>query len=513
MQTDLPVVAYPKALHFGLLSPERIQEVSKVHVKHVSFGSQSNKHNMGLMDSRMGVDSRGALCQTCGGNNKDCPGHFGHLELALPIYDIGNMQHILHLLRCVCPHCSRLLLSRRDPYWKKLMGITHGKSRMKLLVKLCEKMPKCYYPAKVKGQSPEGCGLFLPTYKYLENVRIMVEFPVVYPHFSDETRFIITAERVRKIFEGIHPSDYRMLKFDEENARPEWMILTVLAVPPVCTRPSNKSNAAATEEDEITRKLQEIAHWNTLLKQLIDELEFTKRCLADPEWMNEYHSSEVAEGTRLRDVHYLEGEIVKTTNMLQMTVSYYMDSKSISPQQKGRVIGKTNKQSKGWAQMFGHKDGLFRGHLMGKRDDFTSRTVISPDPNIDLDEVGVPYSVAKTLTYKERVTALNIERLEQMVKNGPDLVFGANAVILQDGKKIDLKIADRLQTVLSNGHLQFGDEVERHMMDGDINVFNRQPSLHRMSIMGHKARILPYSTFRLNLSVTTPYNAVSIFRP
>jgi len=140
---------------------------------------------------------------------------------------------------------------------------------------------------------------------------------------------------------------------------------------------------------------------------------------------------------------------------------------------------------------------------MGKRVDFSARSVVSPDPNLYLDELGVPKSIAVNLTFPETVTPLNIERLKQLVVNGPTEWPGAKHIIRNDGKAFDLRYTQNREDI----QLDYGYVVERHIVNGDYVIFNRQPSLHRMSMMGHRIRILPYSTFRLNLSVTTPYNA------
>lgn len=140
---------------------------------------------------------------------------------------------------------------------------------------------------------------------------------------------------------------------------------------------------------------------------------------------------------------------------------------------------------------------------MGKRVDFSARTVITGDPNLSIDQVGVPRSIARNLTFPETVTPLNIDKLHQMVMNGPTEHPGAKYVIRDNGERIDLRYSKRGGDI----HLQYGYKVERHLLDDDLVIFNRQPSLHKMSMMGHRVKIMPYSTFRLNLSVTSPYNA------
>ncbi|HEY6950229.1 MAG TPA: DNA-directed RNA polymerase subunit A'', partial [Nitrososphaeraceae archaeon] len=147
----------------------------------------------------------------------------------------------------------------------------------------------------------------------------------------------------------------------------------------------------------------------------------------------------------------------------------------------------------------------FRGSLSGKRVDFSSRTVISPDPNLTISDVGVPVDVAKKLTIPETVSEWNIEELKKMIIKGPNEYPGANYIIRTDGVKIRLDyVTDR--TVLADS-ISPGYVVERHLRDGDAVIFNRQPSLHRMSIMAHYVKVLPYRTFRLHPAVCPPYNA------
>jgi DNA-directed RNA polymerase II subunit RPB1 len=149
------------------------------------------------------------------------------------------------------------------------------------------------------------------------------------------------------------------------------------------------------------------------------------------------------------------------------------------------------------------KEGRLRGNLMGKRVDFSSRSVITPDPILKLDQLGVPVQIALNLTVPETVTAENIDEMKRLVHNGPNNWPGAKYIIRPDSHNVDLSsLRNR-----SDAYLEPGYKVERHLKNDDYVIFNRQPSLHKMSLMGHRVKVLPYSTFRLNLSVTTPYNA------
>jgi len=186
-------------------------------------------------------------------------------------------------------------------------------------------------------------------------------------------------------------------------------------------------------------------------------------------------------------------------NQLQLLTANLMNNEISAVQSKT----KSGKPIKSIRERLRGKEGRLRKNLMGKRVDFSARTVITPDPNLALDELGVPKSVALNLTFPETVTPLNIERLKKLVTNGPTEWPGAKILKRVDGQEFDLRFTQNRDHIT----LDIGYIVERHLIDGDLVVFNRQPTLHRMSMMGHRIRILPYSSFRLNLSVTRPYNA------
>ena len=270
---------------------------------------------------------------------------------------------------------------------------------------------------------------------------------------------------------NIPNEDLVLLGYDPETARPEWFVLQVLPVPPVTVRPSIILETGIRSEDDLTHKLVDIIRVNQRLKE----------------------SKEA--GTPPLIVQDL-------VDLLQYHVTTYFDNEvSGIPQahhRSGRPLKTLTQRLKG-------KEGRFRGSLSGKRVDFSSRTVISPDPNLTISDVGVPVDVAKKLTIPETVNDWNIEDLKKMITNGPNDYPGANYIIRTDGVKIRLDyVTDR--TILADS-ISPGYIVERHLRDGDAVIFNRQPSLHRMSIMAHYVKVLPYRTFRLHPAVCPPYNA------
>lgn len=281
----------------------------------------------------------------------------------------------------------------------------------------------------------------------------------------------ITPQMALNIFRHISTDEAKRMGLSNDYARPEWMIITVLPVPPPPVRPSVAMDGASgvRGEDDLTYKLGDIIRAN----------QNVQRC--------------EQEGSPAHVVNEFE-------QLLQFHCATYMDNDIAGQpqalQKSGRPVKSIRARLKG-------KEGRLRGNLMGKRVDFSARTVITGDPNLSLDEVGVPRSIARTLTYPETVTPYNIQKLHQLVKNGPNEHPGAKYVIRDSGERIDLRHHKRAGEI----SLQYGWKVERHIVDGDFIIFNRQPSLHKESMMGHRVKVLPYSTFRLNLSVTSPYNA------
>ena len=281
----------------------------------------------------------------------------------------------------------------------------------------------------------------------------------------------LTASEVRERLERITDDDSFVLGVNPEVARPEWLVLTVLPVPPVTVRPSITLDTGERSEDDLTHKLVDILRIN---QRLLENMEAgAPQLIVEDLW-----------------------------ELLQYHVTTYFDNEAsgVPParHRSGRPLKTLTQRLKG-------KEGRFRSNLSGKRVNFSARTVISPDPNISINEVGVPEMIAKEVTVPVYVNEWNMDELIGYIKNGSDVHPGANYVIRKDGRKIRIRNEETIELILEQ--LEPGFIVERHLKDGDMVLFNRQPSLHRMSMMAHEVRVLPYKTFRLNLCVCPPYNA------
>ncbi|MEM2946988.1 MAG: DNA-directed RNA polymerase subunit A' [Candidatus Bathyarchaeia archaeon] len=447
-------------IRFGLFSPQEIRKLSVVEIQTPdTYDEDGAPITAGLMDGRLGTLEPRQRCKTCGNTAIRCPGHFGHIELAVPIIHIEFAKIIYDLLRVTCRNCGRILLP--EDAVKKL------RARIDKIRHLLGTVPDEIFKRitqEIRAKTCPYCNA--PQYK------ISFEKPT---KFSEEIpgsgSQLLTPSMVRERLERIPNDDLELLGFDSKTARPEWMILQVLPVPPVYVRPSITLESGIRSEDDLTHKLVDIIRINQRLKE----------------------NMEAGAPTLI---------IQDLSELLQYHVTTYFNNEAsgIPParHRSGRALKTLSQRLKG-------KEGRFRSNLSGKRVDFSARTVISPDPNLDINEVGVPLEVAMRLSVPEKVTAWNIEEMRKLVINGPFVYPGALYIIRPDGKRIRLEFVTDREKIAES--LELGYIVERHLKNGDIAIFNRQPSLHRMSIMAHYVRVLPYKTFRLHLCVCPPYNA------
>ncbi len=450
-----------KAVKFGILSPDEIRKLSVTTIfSSEVYDNDGLPVDGGAMDRRLGALEPGEKCPVCGNTRENCPGHFAHIELAKPVIHVNFVKHILTYIKTTCRNCGRILLNQEEVQrYLELLSRLEKLDVKPLKRRLVEYVRR---KASKTGTCPH-CGA--------KQYRVRFEKPYVFYEDREEAGLVrLNPSDVRKRLEKIIDDDVRLLGGDPRDARPEWMVLTVLIVPPKTVRPSILLETGIRSEDDLTHKLVDIVKINNRLREHVDS--GAPNAIIEEEW-----------------------------DLLQYHVATYFDNEipGIAPakHRSGKVL-------KGLAQRLKGKEGRFRGSLSGKRVDFSARTVISPDPNLSINEVGVPIDIAKVLTVPERVTSWNIDELRKFVLNGPDKWPGANYIVRPDGKRIDLRFVDRKAAAES---LAPGMIVERHLIDGDIALFNRQPSLHRISVMAHIVRVLPGKTFRLNLLVCPPYNA------
>ncbi|PUA32807.1 MAG: DNA-directed RNA polymerase subunit A' [Zestosphaera tikiterensis] len=447
-----------KGIKFGILNPDTIRKMS---VTAIVTSDVYDENGMpvegGVMDPRLGVIEPGQKCETCGNTLATCPGHFGHLDLARPVIHIGFVKHIHDILRATCRKCGRLkipeedidrylnLLKRLEDRWPQLaISLTEYVKRKAMKALECPHCGEKQYPIRLEK----------PT-TFIEEGPLGKLWPTT----------------IREWLLRVPERHLKVMGFDPEVAHPAWAVITVLPVPPIAVRPSILLEAGIRSEDDLTHKLVDIIRTNEKLREAINS--GAPEAIIEDLW-----------------------------ELLQYHITTYIDNEvpGLPPAKR-----RSGAPLRTLAQRLKGKEGRFRNNLSGKRVEFSARTVISPDPYLSINEVGVPLEVAMTLTVPVRVTSWNIDEVRKYVLNGPFKYPGANYVIDPNGRRLDLRFIKDLRAVAEG--LKPGYIVERHLIDGDIVLFNRQPSLHRMSIMGHIVKVLPGRTFRLHLAVCPPYNA------
>ena len=598
------------SIKFSLMNPNEIRKMSSVEVKTAdTYKDDGHAYKQGLMDPKMGVIDPGVRCDTCGNKYEDCPSHFGHISLELPVMHIGFTQLIKLSLKATCNSCSKILLhdkpgthpidpekSEQDFYRQRIhdVMIKHGvgSTEFAKMIKEIEKVT-----TKATNAICMHCGS--------AQGKIILDKPTTFKEKKDKGEHKLNPRDIREWLEKIPDEHLIFLGMDYASSRPEWTIMKVLPVPPITVRPSITLDSGDRSEDDLTHKLVDVLRINQRLRENRDA--GAPQLIVEDLW-----------------------------ELLQYHITTYFDNQTsgIPParHRSGRPLKTLTQRLKG-------KEGRFRSNLSGKRVNFCARTVISPDPNLGINEVGVPVVTAKELTVPIRVTSRNREQLRQMILRGPDVHPGVNYVIRNDtsrvritdrtkfiwsgfrclnsqchsgsddepysGMRPDLnsvlpapnflpglelskkmrrthlgdfeeewvvdldrtlsnlggedergrslpendpravihqrwiweqsnpddylpehlevhcphcgspatedgyrtEVEDRLSTFDRDGNPKPGVIVERHLIDGDVAIFNRQPSLHRMSMMVHEVRVMPGKTFRFNLADCTPYNA------
>ena len=444
------------SIQFGFLSPKMIKKMSVVKVVTPElYDKEGYPVDGGLMDLRMGVIDPGLRCKTDGSKVKESLGYFGYIELARPVVHINFITLVLNALKCTCRECGRILLPQ-DKVNKALKEINAAEKDNQIDVR---KLISKEIVASIRNVSK------CPHCK-AKQMKLSVDKPSTYLE-NDKRIFPI---EVRARLEKITDEDHMVLGLNPDSMRLEWAILTVLAIPPVTMRTSITLESGERSEDDLTHKLGDIVRINQRLFENINA--GAPEIIIEDLWdLLQYHITTLFDNdvAQLPPARHRSGQPLKT----------------ISERIKS-------------------KEGRIRHNLAGKRTNFSARTVISPDPRIKINEVGVPKIVAMKMTVPERINDWNSDYLKTFVENGPKKYPGANYIIRPDGKK--KKITDETREQILE-EIQPGFIVERHLLDGDVAIFNRQPSLHRMSMMCHRVKVLPGRTFRINPSVCHPYNA------
>lgn len=440
-------------IKFYLKTADDIRKTSICEITEIDLYEKNNEPKKGsLMDTRMGPNDKDISCQTCKNDINICPGHFGHIELAVPVYNVLYLNYIKKILEVTCCYCSNLLINYNDTNFIKLIKEKQKNQKFKMILNFNKnnKFKICY-----------NCNRIQP--KYQKNGIGLLQ---IFITDDNQLKKNLSAFNVLQIFKNIKDSDIELLGLNDEFSRPEALIFEVLPVPPPCIRPSVKYSTNMRSEDDLIFKYIDILKAN---HNIINKLKKNSdKCLEDYIDFLQYHVATLIDNN--------------------------IKSVSQSQHRSGRPLKCLKDRIKG-------KEARIRGNLLGKRVNFSARTVVGPDPSISIHELGIPYIICKKITIPETVNQYNIEKLQKNIEKGPDSYPGANYIIKErNGEKVTLD----LRFVKYKLKLEKGDIVERHLMEGDYILFNRQPSLHKMSMCGHRVKPIIGKSFRLNPAVCQP---------
>ncbi len=496
-------------MKFSLFSPEMARKMSaaKIIVPD-TYDDDGYPIDGGLVDTRLGVVDPGLRCKTCGGRVKECPGHFGHIDMVRPVIHVEFSKHICYVLKSTCPACYRVITNvppqKLETIVEEVAEVVAAPPKASLAVAAEPTAESTTTESSVAALASAGtlAAAVAPVPSAVATNAVaeaekdsrevkegskkkvkekamkrcpycqveMPEIKILKPSGFLRGKDTMLPTDVRDWLAAIKDDDLRKLGFNPLYARPEWMILTVLPVPPVNVRPSITLETGERSEDDLTHKLVDIIRINQKLEANINA--GAPQLIIEDLW-----------------------------ELLQYHVTTYFDNETANiPPARHR----SGRPLKTLAQRLKGKEGRFRYNLSGKRVNFSARTVISPDPRIRLDEVGVPQIIAEELTVPLQVSGWNLNFAKSLIlaASYPRAVY----IIRPDGRRLKVGDTPEMRTEQAE-NLKVGSVLERQIMDGDISLFNRQPSLHRISMMAHEVRVLPGKTFRVNPVVVAPYNA------
>lgn len=443
-------------IQFSILSPQQIRTSSACEITSKDTYINGNPVLGGLFDPRMGVLEPGIICPTDGYDYMKTPGYHGHMELASPVYSIQFLNTVINIMKCVCFKCSKLLINKET--FRHLSNIPNDK-KWKIILENAKDVVRC------GSEIDDGCGTLQPKISKEELATVLAEWKD--PETSEKIIIKITPSMAIKILRRISDEDVAFMGFSPIFSRPEWMITEVLLVPPPTIRPSVKQDGQQRSEDDLTHILVNIFKTNKTLQDKINS------------------------GAPLNIIEDWE-------TLLQYFIASMINNKI------PKISQRSGRQFKSIRDRLNAKTGRMRGNLMAKRVNFSARSVITADPNISIGDLGVPLVIAKNITKPIMVNKINKQYLRKLVINGADVWPGAKILEKKNGESITLRYYAHRESLV----LDEGDIVHAHMNDGDLFIFNRQPTLHRMSMMGHRAKIMKKgNTFRMNVAVTKPYNA------
>lgn len=442
-------------LEFSLYSQKDILKMTYVSVINPVINIPPLRGSVN--DQRMGSTDNKTPCETCT-LVTDCPGHYGRIDFNRPILHPLYRKQIVQVLTCVCHNCGSLLVKRKFMEKQGLFKY-HDLKRLEMLEKISNgfECQKVHNEVDIKTKKCPRNPIF-DMNQVLETGRLHYHWP---ENKNSTDIMPLVDEKGRTgaltILKQISEEDLELMGFSGGAHPKNFIMKRMIVIPPRARPPSYVGNTI--HSDHLTTMYADIVKKNNLLLNLT--------------------------GT----------DLIKQENILAWTVAHFMDNKDSLYGQGGQ-----SKPYTGIKQRIQGKNKILRGNMMGKRVDFSARTVISPNPSLKFGQVAIPEAIAKGLTTPKTVTVNNIKTLTKLLKAGK-----INSVIVGTGDyKGQTVVTDY---ILKRGGLSIGDIANVQIQNGDYVIINRQPSLSGYSMMSCEVVIWKNLSIGLHLAYTTPLNA------
>jgi len=508
-------------LEMYCMSPEDIRVLSAAEIT-VPNCNIEDRVAGSLYDARLGASSSGGVCATCDTKGDGCMGHMGHLELAVPVvnplmYALTH-KHAVEVLRLFCWRRGHLKLSAETKRSLENASQAVKDDARKKFAKICSTKKKCAECAATVCEECEvlrcaKCSSAKERCKKCVSKRkcVLCKDPPKAPMPA------LNGAAILRFFENLSQRDLDLVGYGGKK-HPRRFVWTAFPIIGSVARPVIKM-AGDVSSDDITKKYSSIVRDNADLRAAL----LLRAAQAPPK-----------KGKNADDL----------LRALESTIhSMIINNNNIR-----KIFGRDNGKAPclSFKDRISSKQGRLRNNLMGKRVDFSARSVISPDPSLSVGEVGLPAKFARILTVPEIVREYNRRPLEILVNEGKAKFFIRDGrrkciepllkpkggyrfrkgdVVLRGGRTLDPRDAVPLvkgdAVRHGNGEelrdpdlpsqrwitLELGDTVERHYRDGDRLIVNRQPTLHSAGMMSHRVRVMQTDTIKLNLAVCSAYNA------
>jgi len=448
------------SLSYGIIDRQTIDRIAACEITNINKSKDpTNTTN----DPRLGTIENNTLCATCEKTNEECPGHLGVIKLPVNIIHPFFRLIVMKVLQSVCHVCKSLLMT--EEYLKETGIISY--SSFVRLSKIADESKDGKIPCTLGCQ----CNPIFKSQKSADNSEI--DMFCITKIGKQEISHSISVEKIKNILSNISDKDVKLMGF--QNNHPVNFIVDFIPVIPISARPYNIRDTKI-QDDYLT------STYSDILSKIIEYHQENGGC-QNPDDMKKRYTEKSDKMIRskeecVRQIIYLLDHSIQNCNQ-----EYKRSPSDPCKAINDRISG---------------KESLIRGHMMGKRADFTGRTVLGPNRSISFGEIATPTLMKSQLTVPERVTIYNYEYLMNLSEEGKISYLCPEHGVFS-GRK--LKYDKNKHTI------NIGDKVGRHSEDGDIILFNRQPTLHKNSMLGYVCKFQEKMSVGIHLSSTTGHNA------